>query len=155
MKIGFGYDIHRLKKNRPLILGGVKIKFPRGLDGHSDADVLIHAVMDAICGAAGLGDIGKIFPNSDPRYKNISSIELLVKIGQLARNRGLKISNIDSTIVAEEPRISGLSPEMESNIAGALKIKKSLVSVKATTNERLGDVGSKKGIAAFAVVLLY
>ena len=155
MKIGFGYDIHRFKKNRPLILGGVKIKFPRGLEGHSDADVLIHAVMDAICGAAGLGDIGKIFPNSDPRYKNISSIELLVKIGQLARNRGLKISNIDSTIVAEEPRISGLSPEMESNIACALKIKKSLVSVKATTNERLGDVGSKKGIAAFAVVLLY
>lgn len=154
MKIGFGYDIHRFKKGRPLIMGGVRIKYPRGLDGHSDADVLTHAIMDAILGAAGLGDIGLLFPDSSAEYKGASSLALLEKVAALARKRKLKIVNIDSVVVAEEPKISPFTAGMIANIARAAGIKPSAVSIKATTNERLGAIGSKKGVAAFAVCLL-
>jgi len=154
LKIGFGYDIHRFKKNRPLILGGVRINYPRGLDGHSDADVLTHAIMDAICGATGLKDIGTLFPNTDKKLKGISSLKLLKIIGDKIHKKGFTISNIDSTIIAEEPRIAPFSSEMANNIAKMLQIKSDSISIKATTNERLGPIGSKKGIAAFAVALI-
>lgn len=154
MKIGIGYDIHRFRKGRALVLGGVRIKHPKGLDGHSDADVLVHAIMDALLGASGLGDIGLLFPNTDPAHRGASSVGLLKKVAAKIRKRGYKIVNLDSVIVAEAPKISPFAPAMVSNIARAAGIKSSEVSVKATTNERLGAVGSKKGMAAFAVCLL-
>jgi 2-C-methyl-D-erythritol 2,4-cyclodiphosphate synthase len=154
MKIGMGYDIHRFKKGRPLILGGVRIKHPKGLDGHSDADVLAHAVMDALLGASGLGDIGLLFPNTDPAYAGASSIGLLKKVSAKVRKRGYKIVNLDSVIVAEEPKISPFASTMTANIARAVGVRTADVSVKATTNERLGAIGGKKGMAAFAVCLL-
>ena len=154
MKIGYGYDVHRLEKDRKLILGGVEIKHEKGLLGHSDADVLAHAVIDALLGAAGLGDIGKMFPDSDETYKDANSLELLKKTNEKVLSSGYKILNIDSTIVAQEPKLSIYLEQMAINIANACKIKKNQVNVKAKTEERLGFTGEKKGISAHAVCLI-
>lgn len=154
MKIGVGYDIHRFAKNRKLILGGVEIKYKFGLEGHSDADVLVHAIMDSLLGAAGLGDIGQLFPNNDPQYKNISSIKLLEKVGKILAREKLKVVNIDTVIIAEEPKIMKFAQSMKDKISKALEINSSQINIKATTNEKLGEIGAKKGIACFAVCLL-
>ena len=154
MRIGIGYDIHPLVKNRKLILGGVEIPYAKGLKGHSDADVLLHAVCDGLLGALGKGDIGEHFPNTDPKYKNISSLKLLEKVGVLVKAAEMKIGNIDTVVIAQEPNIKKDKPLMQSAIAKVLKIKSSQVNIKATTNEGLGSIGRKEGIAAYAVVLL-
>ena len=154
MRIGTGYDVHRLTENRKLILGGVDIPYEKGLLGHSDADVLIHAIMDAILGAAALGDIGKHFPDSDERYKGISSIVLLKEVSKLITQAGFRIENIDSTIIAQKPKLASFIPEMKKNIAQALGLDDSRVNVKATTEEGLGFTGEGLGIAAQAVCLL-
>lgn len=154
MRIGQGYDVHRLTEGRKLILGGVDIPYEKGLLGHSDADVLLHAIMDALLGAAALGDIGQHFPDTDERYKGISSIELLKRVGELLEKNGFLIENIDSTIIAQRPKLSGYRPQMTANIAAALGIEKEQVSVKATTEEGLGFTGAGEGIAAQAVCLL-
>ena len=154
LRIGEGYDVHRLKEGRPLILGGVTVPFDRGLDGHSDADVFVHAVMDALCGAAKLGDIGKLFPDTDPRYAGISSILLLAQVGKLLLERGFSVVNIDATLVAQAPKVAPYRPAMEQNIAATLKIDADQVNVKATTEEHLGFTGDGSGMAARAVVLL-
>ncbi len=154
MRIGQGYDVHRLCEGRDLILGGVRIPYERGLLGHSDADVLIHAVMDALLGAAALGDIGQHFPDTDEQYKGISSIELLKRVGGILAENGFLIENIDSTIVAQRPKLAAYRPQMAANIAEALGIEPDRVSVKATTEEGLGFTGSGEGIAAQAVALL-
>lgn len=154
MRIGLGYDIHRLVKGRKLILGGVTIPYPKGLLGHSDADVLCHAIADSLLGAAALGDIGQHFPNTDKRYKDISSLELLKDVLTLIRKAGYTINNIDCMIAAEAPRLAPHIDTMRNNIASALKIKDSQVSVKATTNEGLDDIGKGRGIWAQAVCLL-
>lgn len=153
-RIGMGYDVHRLVAGRRLILGGVEIPHPRGLDGHSDADVLLHAVADALLGAAGQGDIGEHFPNTDSRYKNISSLILLKKVYELITRDGYGVANVDTVIQAEEPNLKNYKPRMKANIAEALGIEPSVVNIKATTQEGLGAIGRKEGIAAFAVVLL-
>lgn len=153
-RIGMGYDVHRLVPGRRLILGGVEIPHPRGLDGHSDADVLLHAVADALLGAAGQGDIGEHFPNTDSRYKNISSLILLEKVYELITRDGYGVANVDTVIQAEEPNLKNYKPRMKANIAEALGIEPSVVNIKATTQEGLGAIGRKEGIAAFAVVLL-
>ena len=151
-RVGIGYDIHRLVENRKLILGGVLIPFERGLLGHSDADVLIHSIMDALLGAAGLPDIGQLFPNNDIAYKDVSSIELLKDVvSRLGKHR---IINIDSTVICEQPPLAPHIERMRNNIAAALGADVSYVNVKATTNERLGDVGRGEAIAAIAVVLV-
>lgn len=154
-RIGFGYDVHATCKGRPLILGGVKIDADYGLDGHSDADVLIHAICDALLGAAALGDIGWHFPNTDEKYKDISSIVLLEKVRELLAGQQYSISNIDATLVMEAPKIKPYIPQMKINISKALQISEQQVSVKATTNEGLGYVGNKQGINAYAVALIY
>ena len=154
MRIGFGYDVHRLVPGRKLILGGVEIAHPQGLEGHSDADVLLHAICDGILGALGDGDIGRHFPNTDPRYRGISSLVLLQTVAARVVARNLQVNNIDSTIIAEEPRIAPYVSQMAENIAGALKISPGAVNIKATTSERLGFVGEGRGLVAFAVVLL-
>ncbi len=154
IKIGSGYDVHRLVPGRKLIIGGVDIDFNRGLLGHSDADVLIHAVCDAILGAAGLGDIGEHFPDTDSEYKGISSMILLEKCGALMKEQGLQISNMDCIVFAQVPKMSPHKKKMEKKIAGALKIHSSLVNVKATTTERLGFVGKEQGIAAQCTLLV-
>ncbi len=154
MRIGQGYDVHRLAEGRDLILGGVKIPYEKGLLGHSDADVLVHAVMDALLGAAALGDIGQHFPDTDPAYKGISSLELLRRVGGLLEERGYVIENIDSTIIAQRPKLAAYRPQMADNIAAALHIAPDQVSVKATTEEGLGFSGRGEGIAAQAVALL-
>ena len=154
MRIGTGYDVHRLTKERKLILGGVDIPYDRGLAGHSDADVLLHAIMDAMLGAAALGDIGKQFPDTDERYKGISSLILLERVGELLADNRFAVSNIDSTIIAQEPKLRPYIDEMRKNIAGALSLDVSAVSVKATTEEGLGFTGKGEGIAAQAVCLL-
>lgn len=154
MRIGSGYDVHRLVEDRELILGGVKIPYEKGLLGHSDADVLIHAIMDALLGAASLGDIGKHFPDSDPEYKGISSIELLKRVKSLLENKFYLIENIDATIIAQRPKLSPYISEMVSNIAAALAIDEDRVNVKATTEEGLGFTGEGLGIAANAVCLI-
>lgn len=154
MRIGQGYDVHRLEEGRKLVLGGVDIPYERGLLGHSDADVLVHAVMDALLGAAALGDIGQHFPDKDPRYKGISSIALLEKVGSLLQERDYMVGNIDATVIAQKPKLAEYRPLMEENIAGALRLEKGRVSVKATTEEGLGFTGSGDGIAAQAVALL-
>lgn len=151
IRIGFGYDIHRLSLGRKLILGGVHVPHELGLWGHSDADVLLHAICDALLGAAALGDIGKHFPDTDRRFKGISSLKLLHHVALLLRKHNLVAHNIDSTIVLERPKIARYVPRMTRNIATALGIKTSRVSVKATTNEGLGTLGSEEGCAAFAV----
>lgn len=154
MRIGQGYDVHKLTENRPLILGGVTIPYEKGLLGHSDADVLIHAVMDALLGAAALGDIGEHFPDTDPVYKGVSSIELLKKVGTLLEEKGYVIENIDATIIAQRPRLADYRPGMAENIANALHLDVSRVSVKATTEEGLGFTGSGEGISSQAITLL-
>jgi 2-C-methyl-D-erythritol 2,4-cyclodiphosphate synthase len=154
MRIGHGYDVHPLVAGRDLILGGVKIPHGKGLHGHSDADVLIHAICDACLGAAGLGDIGRHFPDADPQYKNIDSRKLLRQVKAAIAERGWKISNIDSTIVAQAPRVAPYLPQMIANISADLDIPAENVNIKATTTEKLGFAGREEGIAAHAVVLL-
>jgi 2-C-methyl-D-erythritol 2,4-cyclodiphosphate synthase len=154
MRIGHGYDVHPLVAGRDLILGGVKIPHSKGLHGHSDADVLIHAICDACLGAAGLGDIGRHFPDTDPQYKNIDSRKLLRKVKDAIAERGWKIANVDSTIVAQAPRVGSHLSQMIENIAADLAIPAENINIKATTTEKLGFAGREEGIAAHAVVLL-
>ena len=153
-RIGHGYDVHRLTEGRKLILGGVDIPFEKGLDGHSDADVLVHAIMDSLLGALALGDIGKHFPDTDPAYKGADSIELLRHVGGIIAKQGYKVGNIDSTVCAQRPKLSPHIDAMRKNIADALGIDISQVSVKATTEEGLGFTGEGKGMSATAVCLL-
>ena len=152
-RTGIGYDVHALAADRPLIIGGVKIPHPKGLLGHSDADVLVHAVMDAIIGALALGDIGQHFPDTDPKYQGADSLELLSHVQLLATEKGFVCSNLDSIIMAEKPKMSPHLLEMRKNIAAVLKLKIDQVSIKATTTERLGLIGREEGIAAQAIVL--
>lgn len=154
MRIGHGYDVHRLVEGRDLILGGVKIDYEKGLLGHSDADVLLHAVSDALLGAAGLGDIGKHFPDTDPQYKGADSLKLLEIVGQKVKAAGYRVSNIDVTMIAQRPKLRDYIPRMEENIAGALGISHDRVNVKATTEEKLGFTGNGEGMACHAVCLL-
>ena len=154
MRIGTGYDVHRLAEGRELIVGGVAIPYEKGLLGHSDADVLLHAVMDALLGAAALGDIGKHFPDSNPQYKGISSMTLLKKVGELLEEGGFLVENIDATIIAQAPKMRPFIDTMRENIAKALEMDISCVSVKATTEEGLGFTGAGEGIAAQAVCML-
>ena len=154
MRIGQGYDVHCLVEGRKLILGGVEIPYEKGLLGHSDADVLLHAVMDALLGAAALGDIGQHFPDSDERYKGISSVELLKEVGKILQENGYLIENIDSTVIAQRPKLLSYRPQMAKNIADALGIEPDQVSVKATTEEGLGFTGTGEGISAQAIALL-
>lgn len=154
MRIGHGYDVHRLVPDRDLIVGGVKIPHTLGLLGHSDADVLLHAVSDALLGAAGLGDIGKHFPDTDPQYKGADSLKLLQAVGEQVADAGYRISNIDVTMIAQKPKLRPHIETMERNIAGALNIDVSRVNVKATTEERLGFTGNEEGMACHAVCLL-
>lgn len=154
MRIGHGYDAHRLIEGRPLIIGGVTIPHEKGLDGHSDADVLTHAVMDAILGAMGMGDIGRHFPSSDPKYKDISSIELLNQVANLMRLNEYGVINIDATIIAQEPKMNPHIPQMIENIAVELGMMLGRVNIKATTEEGMGFTGSGEGIAAHCVCLI-
>jgi len=154
IRIGTGYDVHAFASGRPLVLGGVTIPFEKGLSGHSDADVLIHAVCDALLGALAIGDIGTHFPPTDPRYKNASSIGLLNEVTMMVGNRGYRVNNVDSVIVAQEPRLSPYTDEMRKNIADAIGAELGQVSIKSTTTEGLGFAGRKEGIAAQAVVML-
>lgn len=154
MRIGMGYDVHKLVEGRDLILGGVKIPHTLGLLGHSDADVLLHAIMDALLGAAALGDIGKHFPDTDPQYKGISSIKLLEHVAKLIEEKGYIVENIDATIIAQKPKMRPYIEEMEKNIATALHIDVSQVNVKATTEEGLGFTGTEQGISSQAICAL-
>lgn len=154
MRVGIGYDVHRLVEGRPLILGGVNIPFDRGLLGHSDADVLVHAIMDALLGAVAMGDIGQHFPDNQEKYRDVSSIELLKQVGVMIGDIDYRIENIDSVIMAEEPKMAPYLKGMGINISRALGIKSSMINIKATTTEGLGFVGRGQGIAAKAVVLL-
>jgi len=154
MRVGQGYDVHRLAEGRKLVLGGVEVPYEKGLLGHSDADVLVHAVMDALLGAAALGDIGQHFPDTDPRYEGVSSIELLRHVGGLLEQEGYVIENIDATIIAQRPKLAPYRPQMARNIAGALKLAEDRVSVKATTEEGLGFTGAGEGISSQAITLL-
>ena len=154
MRIGHGYDVHRLVEGRKLILGGVEIPFEKGLDGHSDADVLVHAVMDALLGAAALGDIGKLFPDNDDAYRGADSVELLKKVRNVLQEHGWKPGNLDATVIAQRPKLAPYIDTMRKRIADALETDAENVSVKATTEERLGFTGSGEGIAAHAVCLI-
>ncbi len=154
MRIGIGYDIHRLVDDRKLILGGVEIPFIRGLSGYSDADVVLHALCDAMLGAAGLGDIGEQFPDTDPQYKDISSLVLLKKTNELIKKKSYSVFNADITLIMEEPRISPFKEKMRQNIKAALGISADAVNIKATTNEGAGEIGKGEAIAALAVVML-
>lgn len=154
MRIGMGYDVHKLTEERDLIIGGVKIPYEKGLLGHSDADVLLHAIMDALLGASALGDIGKHFPDTDAKYKGISSVTLLEKVGELLDTNGFVIENIDATIIAQRPKMRPHIEQMEENIAKALRIEKDRVNVKATTEEGLGFTGAGEGISSQAICLL-
>ena len=154
MRIGHGYDVHRLVEGRKLILGGVEIPFEKGLLGHSDADVLLHALMDAMLGAAALGDIGMHFPDSDPAYAGADSMRLLIRVAALLREHGYRVVNLDCTVLAQRPKLRPYIPAMIRNIAAALGLPESCVSVKATTEEGLGFTGEGLGIAAHAVVLI-
>ncbi len=153
-RVGFGYDVHRLVEGRPLILGGVEIPSPKGLDGHSDADVVLHALADALLGAAALGDIGRHFPNTDPRFKGISSLILLGHVSDLIRKHRFSVVNADITLLLEAPKIATYVERMRASIARALDIAPEQVSVKATTGEGMGFVGAGEGAAAYAAVLL-
>lgn len=153
-RIGSGYDVHQLVENRPLIIGGVKVEHSKGALGHSDADVLLHAIADALLGAAALGDIGTHFPDSDPSIKNMDSLKLLAGVNTLIKSAGFTIGNVDSTVVLQSPKISSYIPEMRQNIATVLGVETDQVSVKATTTELLGFVGKEEGIAAYAMVLI-
>ncbi|MDA8336501.1 MAG: 2-C-methyl-D-erythritol 2,4-cyclodiphosphate synthase [Peptococcaceae bacterium] len=154
MRIGFGYDVHRLVDGPPLVLGGVAVPYQRGLKGHSDADVLVHAVMDALLGAVGEGDIGAHFPDTDPEYKGIASTDLLYRVGSLLARKGYTVGNIDATVVAEKPILAEYLPRMRQTIARVLGISSGQVNVKATTTEGLGFCGRGEGMAAYAVALL-
>lgn len=154
LRIGQGYDVHRLVEGKKLILGGVEIPWEKGLLGHSDADVLTHAVMDALCGAAGLGDIGTLFPDSDPRYAGADSIDLLRQVAALLREKGYAVVNVDAALIAQQPKIAPYKAEMAENLAGALGVERDRVNVKATTEEGLGFTGDGSGMAAQAAVLL-
>lgn len=154
MRIGMGYDVHRLTENRKLIIGGVDIPYEKGLLGHSDADVLLHAIMDALLGAAALGDIGKHFPDTDPAYKGISSIKLLEHVGKLLESNNCVIGNIDATIIAQKPKMAPHIMNMRENIANALNIDINQINVKATTEEGLGFTGTGEGISSQAICLL-
>lgn len=154
MRIGTGYDVHRLAEGLPLWIGGEKIPHSHGLVGHSDADVLLHAICDALLGAAALGDIGKHFPDTDEKYKGISSLKLLAEVGRLLREKGYRVANIDSTIVAQKPKMAPYIETMRKNIAVTLNIDMEQVSVKATTTERLGFEGREEGISAQAVAMI-
>jgi 2-C-methyl-D-erythritol 2,4-cyclodiphosphate synthase len=154
MKIGIGYDVHGLVKDRKLIIGGVSIPYEKGLAGHSDADVLIHALCDALLGAAGLDDIGCFFPDSDPQYKDVLSIKLLEKTAEIIDRNNFYLINADAVLLAENPRLSPYKKEMQQNIARALKVKTSCINIKSTTSEGLGFIGQGQGIAAMCVVLL-
>ncbi|MBL4930763.1 2-C-methyl-D-erythritol 2,4-cyclodiphosphate synthase [Clostridium paridis] len=151
MRVGIGYDVHTLVENRSLILGGVNIPYEKGLLGHSDADVLLHAIMDSLLGAAALGDIGKHFPDSDPRFKDASSIKLLSHVGNLLKEKGYSINNIDATIIAQRPKLSPFINEMRENIASALNITLEDINIKATTEEGLGFTGSGEGISSQSI----
>lgn len=151
MRIGFGYDVHRLVEDRKLILGGVEVPYEKGLLGHSDADVLVHALMDAMLGAAGMGDIGRHFPDNDDQYKGISSMILLQKVTELLTEAGYMVNNIDVTVVAQRPKLAGFIPQMEQNLADVLQVATDAVNVKATTTEKMGFEGEGLGISAYAV----
>lgn len=153
-RIGIGYDIHRLIEGRKLIIGGVDIPFVRGLFGHSDADVLLHAVCDALLGASGCQDIGEHFPDTDPKYHDISSVELLKIVIGLVKKKGFSISNVDAVIIAEEPVLSPFKKQMQQNLEKILKLKEDCVNVKAKTNEGLGETGKREAIACYAVAML-
>ena len=154
MRVGHGYDVHRLEIGRKLILGGVEIPYERGLLGHSDADVLVHAIMDALLGAAGLGDIGRHFPDSDEKYRDISSMILLGEVARILNGHGYRVGNIDSTIIAQAPKLNIYIEDMKKNIATVLDMSISDINIKATTEEHLGFTGSGEGIAAHAVCLI-
>lgn len=154
MRIGHGYDVHRFSQNRKLIIGGVNIPFDRGLDGHSDADVLIHAVCDSLLGAAALGDIGKHFPDNDSRFKDIDSAVLLSYVGKLLADNGYRVLNIDTTVIAQAPKLAPYIENMRENIAKALNLSPSQVSVKATTEEHLGFTGREEGVSAHSVCII-
>jgi 2-C-methyl-D-erythritol 2,4-cyclodiphosphate synthase len=153
-RTGIGYDAHPFVEGRPLVLGGVKIQHSRGLSGHSDADVLCHAIADALLGSLGLGDIGQLFPDSDARYRGISSLLLLEKVGDLVRDKGARIVNVDSVLVIEEPTVSRHFGEMKKKIAGTLHVETGSISIKATRNEGMGFTGRAEGVAALAVALI-
>jgi len=155
MRIGIGYDVHKLVEDRDLILGGVKVPYEKGLLGHSDADVLIHAVMDALLGAGALGDIGKHFPDTDKTFKGISSIELLKEVDVVLKNNGFKVGNIDATIIAQSPKLAPYITDMRKNMARALNLDLDRISIKATTTEKLGFAGRGEGIAAEAAALIH
>ena len=155
MRVGLGYDVHKLVEGRDLILGGVNIPYEKGLLGHSDADVLVHALMDAMLGAAALGDIGRHFPDTDQKYKGISSMFLLDEVAKLIAANGYSIGNVDVTVIAQAPKISPHVEEMRDNIAKVLKLEKSRINIKGTTTEKLGFTGRKEGIAAEAVCSIY
>ncbi|HLD88447.1 MAG TPA: 2-C-methyl-D-erythritol 2,4-cyclodiphosphate synthase [Candidatus Omnitrophota bacterium] len=153
-RIGIGYDVHRLKKGRKLMLGGIEVPHTHGLDGHSDADVVLHAICDALLGAAGLGDIGEHFPDTDPKYKGIASSALLKQSNQKVNDAGYKVANVDVMIVAEQPKLQEYKPKMRFHIAFELAVDETQVNIKAGTHEGLGFIGAKQGIAAYAVVML-
>ena len=154
MRIGHGYDVHRLVVGRDLVLGGVQIPYEKGLDGHSDADVLIHAVMDALLGAAAMGDIGRHFPDTDPAYKGISSMKLLKLVWEKLKKAGYRVGNVDVTVIAQKPKLKDFIPAMQGNIAGALETDISRINIKATTEEHLGFTGDGSGMSCHAVCLL-
>lgn len=154
MRVGMGYDVHRLTENRDLILGGVKIPYEKGLLGHSDADVLLHAIMDALLGAAAMGDIGKHFPDTDPEYEGASSMKLLEHVGKLLEEENYQIINIDATIIAQRPKMAPHIPQMVENVARVLKLEKNQVNIKATTEEGLGFTGTGEGISSQAICAL-
>ncbi len=154
MRIGHGYDVHKLVEGRDLILGGVKIQHHLGLLGHSDADVLLHAVSDALLGAAGLGDIGRHFPDTDPKYKGADSLKLLENVAEKVRDAGYRVSNIDVTMIAQKPKLKDHIPQMQANIAAAVGVEITRVNVKATTEEKLGFTGTEEGMSCHAVCLL-
>lgn len=155
MRVGMGYDVHKLVEGRDLIVGGVKIPYEKGLLGHSDADVLLHAIMDAILGAAALGDIGTHFPDNDPKYKGISSIKLMEEVAAFIEEKGFYVGNVDATIIAQRPKMLPYREQMVENIANALNVDKSQINVKATTEEGLGFTGSGEGISSQAIACLY
>jgi 2-C-methyl-D-erythritol 2,4-cyclodiphosphate synthase len=154
MRVGFGFDVHPLVPDRPLILGGIEIPYPLGLQGHSDADVLLHAICDALLGAIAGGDIGRHFPDTDPQYQGIKSTLLLKKVTAMVRKRGFQITNVDATVVAQRPKLADLIPRMVQEIASTLEVEASRVNVKATTSEGLGFAGRGEGVAAYALALV-
>jgi 2-C-methyl-D-erythritol 2,4-cyclodiphosphate synthase len=154
IRIGQGFDIHRLVANKPLIIGGVKINYDKGLDGHSDADVLIHAIIDALIGAMALGDIGKFYPDNDPNYKNVNSRKLLRNVMQIINKDNIKILNVDSTIIAEEPKLASYTEIMRENISSDIGIEKSFINIKCKTHEKIGSLGKGEGIAALVNLLI-